>query len=147
MRDSNSIAGRLSSKIQVQLSIAACLHGFATSSLDTSKFDLTTTVNLLAADLANPRWSKHLIDHLRSFDQPCVISALTSRLLEDSDSYGAVQIAQAMGELGCPAFVEPLIMAMGADQGDFLKEAASKSLTEIGSSAQAALIEQWDQFG
>ena len=49
-----------------------------------------------------------------------------------------------MGELGCPAFVEPLILAMRAYQGDFLKEAACKSLTEIGIPAQAALIEQWD---
>ena len=146
LKDSNNVAGRLSSKVQVQLSIAACLHGFATPSFYTSKLDLTATVNLLAADLANLRWNTHLIDHLRSFDQSCVISALTSRLLQDSDSYGAVQIAQAMGELGCPAFVEPLIKAMSSDQGDFLKETASKSLTEIGSSAQAALIEQWDRL-
>ena len=144
LRDSKCVAEKLSSKIQVQLSIAACLHSFATSSLDTSKFDLMTTINLLAADLAMPRWSKQLVDHLHSFDQTNVITALTSRLLEDYNSYGAIQIAQAMGDLGCPAFVEPLIMAMGADQGDFLKEAASKSLTEIGIPAQAALINQWD---
>ena len=146
LRDSNSVAGRLSSKVQVQLSIAACLHGFATPSLDTSKLDLMATVNLLAADLANPQRSKQLMDHLSSFDQSSVITALTSRLLEDLDSYGTIHIAQAMGELGYSAFVEPLIVALGADQGDFLCEAARKSLTEIGSSAQAALIEQWDRL-
>ena len=146
LRDSNNVAGRLSSKVQVQLSIAACLHGFATPSLDTSKLDLMATVNLLAADLANPQRSKQLMDHLSSFDQSSVITALTSRLLEDLDSYGTIHIAQAMGELGYYAFVEPLIVALGADQGDFLCEAARKSLTEIGSSAQAALIEQWDHL-
>ena len=146
LRDSTYITGKLSSEIQLQLSIAACLHGFATSSLDTSKLDLPTTVNLLAADLNKPRWTTDLIDHLRSFDLPSVISALTSQLSEDSDSYGAVQIAQAMGTLACPAFVEPLVLAMGEDQGDFLKAAACNSLTEIGNSAQAALIKQWDSL-
>jgi len=102
-----------------------------------------TTVNLLAADLDKPRWTTDLIDHLRRFDLPCVISALTSQLSEDSDSYGTIQIAQAMGALACPAFVEPLVLAMGEDQGDFLKAVARNSLTEIGSSAQAALIKQW----
>ena len=146
LSDSTGVAEKLYSKIQVQLSIAACLHGFATSSLDTSKFDLPTTINLLAADLAKPRWRKELVAHLHSFDQALVGTALTSRLLEDYDSYGAIQIALAMGDLGCPAFVEPLIMAMGADQGDFLKEAASQSLIEIGIPAQIALIEQWDSL-
>ena len=146
LRDSTGVAEKLSKKIQVQLSIAACLHGFATSSLDTSKFDLMTTINLLAVDLAKPRWGKELVAHLHSFDQASVSIALISRLLEDYDSYGAIQIAQAMGDLGCPAFVLPLIMAMGADQGDFIKEAACQSLTEIGISAQAALIDQWDSL-
>ena len=144
LRDSTGITEKLSSKIQIQLSIAACLQGFAKSSLDTSKLDLMATVNLLAADLDNPRWTKDLIDHLRSFDQSRVTLALTSQLSEDLDSYGAIQIAKAMGGLAYPAFVEPLILAMAADQGDFLKGAASDSLTEIGSSAQAALIKQWD---
>ena len=146
LRDSTGVTEKLSSKIQIQLSIAACLHGFATSSLDTSKFDLMTTINLLAVDLAKPRWGKELVAHLHSFDQASVSIALISRLLEDYDSYGAIQIAQAMGDLGCPAFVLPLIMAMGADQGDFIKEAACQSLTEIGIPAQIALIEQWDSL-
>ena len=146
LRDSSSVAARLSDKVQVQLSIAVILQGYAKSSLDTANFDLPTTINLLSADLASPRWSSELIDHLRSFDQQAVISALTSRLLECSDSYGAIQIAQAMGEVGCSTFVSPLITAMGTDQGDFLSEAARKALTEIGSSAQAALIEQWDSL-
>lgn len=146
LRDSSCISKKLSTKIQVQLSIAACLHGFAKSALDTSKLDLMTTVNLLAADLDNPRWTNDLIDHLRGFDQSSVISALTFQLSEDIDSYGAIQIAQAMGDLAYPAFVAPLILVMAKDQGDFIKEAAATSLTEIGSSAQTALIEQWDSL-
>jgi len=146
LSDSDDIAARLSDKVKVQLSIAACLHGFATSSLDPSKFDLPITINLLAANLANPRWSASLIDHLRSFEQSYVISALTSRLLDDADGYGTLQIAQAMGELGYTDFIEPLIMSIGREQGDMLCEVASTSLAEMGSSAQAALIAQWDHL-
>jgi tetratricopeptide (TPR) repeat protein len=107
---------------------------------------LETTVNLLAVDLSDTRWCKCLIDHLKSFDQQSVTSALTSRLSNDLNSYGAAHIAEAMGELNWPAFTEPLIAAMGEDQDDFLCETAIKSLIEIGRSAQAALIEQWDQL-
>lgn len=142
----SSSTSRLSSKTKTQLSIAACLHGFAKSSLDTTEFELSTTIDLLAADLPDSRWSPFLIEHLRSFDRQLVVPALTSRISTDFNSFGAAQIAIAMGELGDTAFIAPLIAALDDDRGDFLCEAAQESITEFGDSAQAALISQWDQL-
>ncbi len=140
------IAARLSDKVQVQLSIAAILQGYVKSSLDTVNLDLPTTINLLSADIANPHWSKALTAHLHSFDQQSVIPALTSRLLDCLDSYGATQIVEAMGNLGYSAFVAPLITAMSGEGVGYLSAAARSSLTEIGKTAQAVLIEQWDKL-
>lgn len=142
----SSSTSSLSSKTKTQLSFAACLHGFAKNSINISEFDLSTTIDMLAADLSNSRWSTLLIEHLKSFDRQSVVTALTSRLAEDSNSYGTIQIAIAMGELGDTVFVEPLIAVLGDDYGDLLCPAAAKSLAEIGNSAQMALIRQWDQL-
>jgi tetratricopeptide (TPR) repeat protein len=146
LRDSREIAAKLSSKIKTQLAFAACLHGLTRAELAIDDFDLPTTVNLLAVDLLNPRWGKTLTEHLRCFDQQSVIAALTTRIEQDSNNYGAIHVAKAIGVLGWHDFVDSLITATADNQGDYLCEAASKSLRQIGSAAQAALIDQWDKL-
>lgn len=71
---------------------------------------------------------------------------LIAHLPDSSNDYAAVHIAQAMGKLKYTEFIEPLINAIGKDRGDFICDAAQKSLCEIGHEAQAALISQWDEL-
>lgn len=137
---------KLTEKTQTQLAMAACLQALAKDTLDTSGFDLTTTVNLLAVDLEFVRWNSELIDHLKNFDSAPVSEQLILRLQENSGDYAAVHIAEAMGELKYPEFINPLINATSEKKGDFLCDAAQNALCEMGRSAQAAIIEQWEDL-
>jgi|CXWL01.1.fsa_nt_gi tetratricopeptide (TPR) repeat protein len=129
-----------------QLGIAACIHGFARETFDDLTLDLEATVNLLSADLAEPRWFYTLFEHLHTFDRQDIVTALVSRLPSIQYTYGAVQLAKAMGELGWPEFVPSLIESIGEDQKDFLCEASQSALIEIGNPSQATLIERWDDL-
>lgn len=146
LKNSPGIAAKLSDKIKTQVAFAACLQGLTKAEPSYDDFDLPTTVNLLAVDLHNSRWRTHLTEHLRCFDRQSVITALFSRLEQDANHYGAIHVANAMGVLGWPEFVDALIMATADSQGDYLCEAASKSLGQIGSAAQARLIDQWGEL-
>jgi thioredoxin-like negative regulator of GroEL len=144
LKDSKRITSKLSSKLQAQLALAACIHGYAKSTLDPAAFDVSATLNLLVIDLERPRWHSLLTEHLKTLDVSSVSAALIARLSENDDDFAAVHIAEAMGELAYPAFVEPLIVAIGENKGDYLCEAARLALSNIGNPAQAALIAQWD---
>ena len=146
LKDSKYITQKLSTKLQTQLAFAACIHSYTKSTLDTSALGLTDTLNLLAIDLQYVRWHSQLTDHLKTFAPALACSALTSRLTENFDDFAAVHIAESMGKLAYPAFIDPLITAIGEDKGDFLCEAAREALSEIGSPAQAALLDQWDSL-
>lgn len=126
--------------------LAACVQGYASDTLDSAALDLETTANLLAADLVTARWYRPLYDRLGAFDRSDIVAALTKRLPDVAHTYGAVQLAAAMGDLGWEEFVPGLIAAMGDDKVDFLCEAAAKALAELGPPAQAALIAGWAEL-
>ena len=144
LQNSKLTTAKLSVRLQSQLALAACIHGYATSILDPAGFDVSTTLELLAIDIENTRWHNLLTKHLKTLDPSTVSAALITRLSENDDDFAAVHIAEAMGELAYSEFVEPLIAAIGENKGDYLCEAARLALSGIGNPAQAALIAQWD---
>ncbi|MGR9117330.1 MAG: hypothetical protein ACU85E_16355 [Gammaproteobacteria bacterium] len=146
IRDTPTIPALLSKSLQTQLALAACIQGYAKNDLDTSILSLTDTLNLLAVDVAEPRWQKALTEHLKQFELAAVTNELIDRLQAEANHYGGVRIADVMAELKYPEFIGPLVDAVRDDKGDFLCESAQKALTEIGSEAQSALIERWDQL-
>ncbi|MGZ8929083.1 MAG: hypothetical protein ACXW03_11565, partial [Methylobacter sp.] len=141
-----TISGLLSKSLRIQLAIAACIEGYAKNDLETSNLSLTDTLDLLAVDVAEPRWQKDLTEHLKQFELAAVTNGLIDRLQANVDDYGGVHIADVMAEFKYPEFIGPLIDAISDDMGDSLCESAQKALIEIGSKAQAALIERWDQL-
>jgi tetratricopeptide (TPR) repeat protein len=146
IRDTPTISGKLSGSLQSQLALAACIQGYAKNDLEISHLSLTDTLDLLAVDVAEPRWQQALTEHLRQFELAEVTDGLIDCLQANADDYGGVHIAEVMAELKYPEFTGPLIDAIGEDMGDFLCESAQKALIEIGSGAQAALIERWDRL-
>jgi len=146
IRDTSAISGLLSKSQQIQLAIAACIQGYAKNDMDVSNLNLTDTMDLLAADVAEPRWQKPLTEHLKQFEPAAVANGLIERLQASANDYGGIHIADVMAELKYPEFIDSLIDAISGDKGDFLCESAQKALIEIGSKAQAALIERWDQL-
>lgn len=146
IRDTPNISGKLSKSLQTQLALAACIQGYAKNDLDTSNLSLTVTLDLLAVDVAEPRWQQALTEHLEQFEPSAVTNGLIDSLQANINDYGGVHIADVMAELKYPEFIGPLIDAISDDKGDFLCESAQKALIEIGSKAQAALIECWDRL-
>lgn len=146
IRDTPTISGLLSKSQQIQPAIAACIQGYAKNDLSVANLSLTDTMDLLAADIAEPRWQKPLTEHLKQFEPAAVASGLIERLQASANDYGGIHIADAMAELKYPEFIDSLIDAIGDDKGDFLCEPAQKALIEIGGKAQTALIERWDQL-
>ncbi len=137
---------QLSEKFQSQLALAVCIHGLSKDKMDISYFDLTQTVDLLAIDLNNSKWTNLLINHLKTFERSSISPLLIQYLQEGAAYFSAVHVAKAMGELQYPEFISPLINAIGSNAGDFLCEAAQTSLLKIGHDAQATLIAQWDKL-
>ena len=126
--------------------MAACLQGYASDTFDSAGLDLEKTADLLAADLGAARWYRPLFERLCTFSRQDIVTALTTRLPAVEHTYGAVQLADAMGSLGWEEFVPCLIKAISEDQVDFLCEAAKKALAEIGPPAQEALIAGWAEL-
>jgi hypothetical protein len=71
---------------------------------------------------------------------------MKTRLPAVEQTYGAVQLADAMGDLGWEDFLPCLIEAMSDDHVDFLCEAAKNALVEIGRPAQESLIAGWAEL-
>ena len=146
IRDTPATKGRLPKLLQTQLAITACIQGYAKDELDVSSLSLADTLDLLAVDIAKPRWQTVLTAHLKQFDPAEVNTGLIERLQANIHHYGAVHIADVMAEFKSPQFVAVLIDAIREDKGDFLCESAQKALIEIGPEAQVALIDRWDQL-
>lgn len=133
----------LPGSMQALLLVAACVQGYASDAFYSATLDLETTTDLLAADLAAARWYRPLFERLGAFSRQDIVTALTKRLPDVEHTYGAVQLAEAMGDLGWEEFVPCLIEAMSKDHVDFLWEAAKKALVRIGHPAQTAMITGW----
>jgi tetratricopeptide (TPR) repeat protein len=141
-----TISGKLSKSLRIQLALAACIQGYAKNDLEASTLSMTDTLDLLAVDVAEPRWQKALTEHLEQFELSAVTNGLIDRLQANVDTYGGSHTADAMAELKYSEFIDPLIDAISDDMGNFICESAHKALIEIGRKAQAALIERWDQL-
>ena len=128
-----TVFSKIIRKNQAQLILAACIHRFTKANLDSTGFDLSTLVDLLAIDMFQLRWKADLIVQLKRFDRLDVISALNTRLVEEYATYGAFHLSHAMGELNYPEFIDVLITGMADDKGDFLCESAQKALKKNGS--------------
>ena len=144
LRNTAKFGELLSDAVQSQLAMAACIHGFARETFDELTLGLEATITLLSADLVASRGYRPLFEHLCAFDRQDIVDALNSRFPSVKYTYGGIQLANAMGGLGWSEFVPCLIESLREDRGDFLHEAASGALVEIGPPAQAALIEGWD---
>ena len=119
---------------------AACEY----KALDTASMSLQDAAHYLASDLSEPRYFEALLTRLIVFDQEEVTTVLVETLERERNTYGAVWVAHAMGQLGWDSFIAPLTEAMCKDCGDFLCEAAHAALVRIGEPAQDHLIQQWD---
>ncbi|WP_242447122.1 TPR domain-containing protein [Nitrosomonas supralitoralis] len=146
LKDSSRIKRQLPDAIRSQLVVATCIHGFARTTFENLAPDLKETVDLLSGDFLKPHWYPALLAHLRTYDQQDITTALISRLPYVRHTYGGVQLAEVMGDLAWAEFVPCLIDSITQDQGDYLCEASQTALKKIGISAQAALIEFWDQL-
>ena len=145
-QSSKTLRDVLPDSTQALLAVAACLQGYASDTFDSAGLDLEKTAHLLAADLGAARWYRPLFERLCTFSRQDIVTALTTRLPAVEHTYGAVQLADAMGSLGWEEFVPCLIKAISEDQVDFLCEAAKKALVEIGPPAQEALIAGWAEL-
>ena len=141
-----TLSDALPGSMQALLLVAACVQGYASDTFDSATLDLETTTDLLTADLVATRWYRPLFERLGSFSRRDIVTTLTKRLPAVELTYGAVQLADAMGNLGWEEFVPCLIDAMSKDHVDFVCEAAKKALVEIGHPAQAAMITGWAEL-
>ena len=146
LQSSKTICSSLPASTQSLLVVAACLQAYANDNFDAAGLDLEKTADLLAADLDTARWYRPLFERLCSFPPHDVVTAMKTRLPAVEQTYGAVQLADAMGDLGWEDFVPCLIEAMSDDHADFLCEAAKNALVEIGRPAQESLIAGWAEL-
>jgi tetratricopeptide (TPR) repeat protein len=112
--------------------------------LDTANMSLQDAVQLLASDIAEPRYFEDLLARISVFEQEAVTPVLVEFIERERRTYGSVWVAKAMGLLGWDTFIAPLAAAMCEDCGDFLCEAANEALVRIGEPARDHLIHHWD---
>ena len=140
------LARHLPAPMRRRIALAGCIQGHALPSLDTTGLDLAATVELLAADLNPHPWRDALRLRLADFDRAETAARLLARFPECLNTYGGVTLAWVMGELGWAEFVPALIDRLGEESIDFIREAASRALIELGEPAQAGVIAQWEPF-
>jgi len=130
----NSLAG---------LALAAVASAFERKTVDVATLGMDDMLTLLAQDVKTNIHYEALNHALRGMPRVELIAATIAHQNKTIDTLGAIALARLMGDLGWPEFVPQLIGCLGEDFGDFLHQAAEKSLLAIGEVARDALIAQW----
>ena len=126
--------------------IGAVLQGFELDEIDASGLSMDEALNVLAQDLSDNRHSRQLTQRLRSFSPEDLARAVTERMPAVQDEWGGAHLAAMAGELRLVDTIPTLIDSLDQESGDFLSDAAEKSLVQIGEPAELALIAKWDEL-
>jgi SEC-C motif len=126
--------------------IAAVLQSFALDGIGASGLSMDEALDVLALDLSDNRHSLQLTQRLSAFTAHDIARAVSERMPAVKDEWGGVHLVAMAGELKLVPTIPLLIDSLGSESGDFLCEAAQKSLVQIGEPAALALIAQWDAF-
>jgi SEC-C motif len=124
--------------------IGAVLHGFELDEIDVSDLSIDEALNVLAQDLSDNRHSRQLTRRLGSFPPRDLARAVAGRMPAVRNEWGGMHLAAMAGELRLVDMIPMLIDSLDQESGDFLSEAAAKSLVQIGEPAELALIAKWD---
>ena len=124
--------------------IAAVLQAFELDGIGASGLSMDEALDVLALDLSDNRHSLQLTQRLSAFTAQDITRAVSERMPAVKDEWGGVHLVAMAGELRLVATMPILIDSLGSERGDFLCEAAQKSLVQIGEPAALALIAQWD---
>jgi hypothetical protein len=126
--------------------IGAVLQGFELDEIDVNGLSMDEALNVLAQDLSDNRHSRQLTQRLRSFSPEDLARAVTERMPAVQDEWGGMHLAAMAGELRLVDTIPSLIDSLDQESGDFLSDAAEKSLVQIGEPAELALIAKWDEL-
>jgi hypothetical protein len=126
--------------------VAASLSAFERDEIDADRFSMEDALTVLTLDLPDNRHLRGLKHRLGAFAPKDVARAVSERMPTVRDAWGGIHLASLAGELRLVDAIPILIDSLGRERGDFLCEAAQKSLVRIGEPAQLALIAQWDEF-
>jgi hypothetical protein len=126
--------------------VAAVLSAFERDEIDADRFSMEEALTVLTLDLPDNRHLRGLKHRLGAFAPRDVARAVSERMPTVRNAWGGVHLARLAGELRLVDAIPILIDSLVGERGDFLCEAAQKSLVRIGEPAQLALIAQWDEF-
>jgi tetratricopeptide (TPR) repeat protein len=126
--------------------IAAVLQAFELDGIGASGLSMDEALDVLALDLSDNRHSLQLTQRLSAFTPQDIARAVSERMPAVKNEWGGVHLVTMAGELGLVDTMPILIDSLGSESGDFLCEAAQKSLVQIGEPAELALIAQWDEL-
>ncbi len=126
--------------------IATVLRAFELDKIGASGLSMEDALDVLALDLSDNRHSLQLTQRLGAFNPQDIAQAMSERMPGVKNEWGGVHLATMAGELRLTGTIQILIDSLGRERGDFLCEAAQKSLVQIGEPAELALIAQWDEL-
>jgi tetratricopeptide (TPR) repeat protein len=126
--------------------VAAVLSPFERVDVGADALSMEDVLNILSLNVAVCRHSGQLAQRLRSFEPGMVARALGERLRMRAEEWGGIHLAAMAGELRLGATVPALIDCLADQKGDYLCEAAEKALARIGTPAEQAVIEHWDDL-
>jgi tetratricopeptide (TPR) repeat protein len=126
--------------------IATVLRAFELDEIGAGGLSMEEALDVLALDLSDNRHSLQLTQRLGAFNPQDIARAVSERMPVVKNGWGAVHLATMAGELRLADTIRILIDSLGSERGDFLSEAAQKSLVQIGEPAELALIAHWDEL-
>ncbi len=149
------------SKAIATLALAALATAFERATLDTQNATLTQLTRLLAQNIESNPYYSALIEQIRPFPRPAIVSAISAEFRLDRDSLGCLTLLRFMGELGWPEFTPLVLDALAQrdddddadDDDDWAMEqnrikydsAASEALMQITGISNAVLT-AWDKL-
>lgn len=128
------------------LALAGVAAAFERKSVDAARLSIEDVITLLALDVAINIHYDELLHRLRSFSKAEIIAAMAGHMQKIEDSFGGMTITRLMGDLAWVEFTQALVECMGRGVGDYVCEAAKKSLLNIGEPARDALLAQWSEL-
>ena len=128
------------------LALAGVAAAFERKTVDAARLPIGDVIALLALDVVTNIHYDALLYRLRSFSKAEILAAMAGHIEKIEDSFGGMTIARLMGDLAWTEFTRALIGCMDGNVGDYLCEAAKKSLLNIGEPARDALLAQWDEL-
>ena len=126
--------------------VAAVLSPFERDDVGADALAMEEVLDILSLNIAVCRHSEQLAHRLRALEPGMVARALGDRLRMRAEEWGGIHLAAMAGELRLGATVPALIDCLADGKGDYLCEAAEKALARIGTPAEQAVIEHWNDL-